>query len=162
MELLSNIAFSDFIIEKLDIDNEDHLLALNYFRDKDALDMCYDVMYDVCTIKTKNLKTEHYYLIKNEDGYFCYLCISNVLDTEKELSYIIKEPVRKKGLATTVLTSVSNLLLAEDIDTTSIILSVKPNNIPGIKLATKCGFIEDKTYSKNYHTYKKQLGVKRN
>ena len=162
MKCLNNQALGEFIIEKLDVYNEEHLFALSEFRDKIALDMCYDVMNDVDMIKTKNFQNENCYLIKNEDGYFCYLCISVGLDTEKELSYIIKESSRKKGLATTILNSISNLLLIEDIDTTSVILSVKPNNIPGIKLATKCGFIEDNTYGKNHRTYKKQLAVKRN
>lgn len=151
------LLFEDFLLEKLDISNEKHISVLSKFRDKAAIDMCYDVFSDVESNR-EGLSDENLYLVKNNDNYFGYLCITNSIDGNRELAYIIQEDVRKGGLGTILLTSVSDFLLNEDINTSNLFLQVKHNNVGGIKLATKCGFAEviPSRYD-DYDTYQKKL-----
>lgn len=151
------LSFDDFELESLDVLNEEHVSILSGFRDDDALDMCYDVFSDVEPSR-EGSSDENLYLVKNNDNYFGYLCITNSIDGNRELAYIIQEDVRKRGLGTILLTSVSDFLLNEDINTSSLFLQVKHNNVGGIKLATKCGFAEiiPSRYD-DYDTYQKKL-----
>lgn len=152
-----DLLFDEFCLEALDILNEGHIDVMEKFRDKVAVDMCYDVMVDVERTKEQLCQCEDYYLIKNSNGYFGYLCISDRFSGEKELSYIIQENLRQKGLGTVVLNTISKYLLEEDVDTSSVILDIKTNNVSGIKLAVKCGFIEVESQDRDYVTYEKRF-----
>lgn len=152
-----DLLFNEFCLEALDIFNEGQIDVMQKFRDKVALIMCYDVMVDVERTKEQLCQCEDYYLIKNSEGYFGYLCIFDRFDGEKELSYIIQENLRQKGLGTVVLNTISKYLLEEDVDTSSVILDIKINNVSGIKLATKCGFVQVESQDKDYVVYEKKI-----
>lgn len=153
-----DLSFQNFCLEKLDVWNEEHVSILKEFRDDDALDMCYDVLVDIELGREYSSQDDNLYLAKNSDGYFGYLCITNSIDGNRELAYIVQDKVRRKGLGTIMLNTVSNFLLDEDVNTSNIFLQISPNNDAGIKLATKCGFLEviPSRYD-HYDTYEKKL-----
>lgn len=152
------LSFQDFSLEKVDVWNEEQVLLLRKFRDAHALEMCYDVLFDVEAGRNYSSQDDNLYFVKNSDGYFGYLCITNSIDGNRELAYIIEESVRKSGLGTILLTSVSDFLLNEDVNTFTLFLQVKRDNIGGIKLATKCGFVESvPSRYDHYDTYQKKL-----
>ena len=91
------LLFNEFYLEALDIFNEGHIDVMQKFRDKVALDMCYDVMVDVERTKEQLCQCEDYYLIKNGNCYFGYLCISDRFYGEKTFIYYSRK-FKTKGL----------------------------------------------------------------
>lgn len=155
----ANLSFDNFELEALDVLNDRHVEILNTFRDKTALEMCYDVMTDVRDEMVYKC-CQGTFLAKNDEGYFGYVYISDNYEGQREMAYIIQENVRKKGLGTIMVTSISDFLLSSDL-ANSVYLFVRPDNVAGIKLATKCGFIRGEEVDNPYNMYSKRLIVKR-
>lgn len=151
-----DLSFGNFKLEKLDVWNEEHIEFLRELRDEQAVEMCHDVMDIVMTEKELKYCCRNLFLATNEDGYFGYMYISNDIEGERELAYIIQEKVRGKGLGTILVTSVSDFLL-ESYLAYSLKLCVRPDNEAGIKLATRCGFMRMDEENEEFDVYSKCL-----
>ena len=131
------IPLGDITLEKLDITNDKHLKTMEDMRDYTAMEMCYDVLLDVNAAALG--KEENSFLVKNEEGYFGYVNISDDKDGDRILCYIVQEKLRGMGLGKIMLTSVSDYLINNGI-ASSVRLYINKKNSAGAGLAVSCGF----------------------
>ena len=131
------IPLEKMTLEKLDVHDQRHLKVVEGFRDPLAMEMCYDVQLDVKALADGREKNS--FLVKNNDGYFGYVHISDNIDDERVLCYIVQEKLRGKGLGKIMLTGVSDYLLDSNFAST-LKLYINKSNYISANLAVQCGF----------------------
>ena len=145
------LPLGDIKLEKLDIHNKKHIKAVRGLRDFKARTMCYDVKQDLDYIK-RGIDEGNNFLVRNDDGYFGYIQISNDYEGTRVLSYVIQKKVRGKGLGKIMLTRVSNYLLDNNL-ADKIKLYVKRKNVVGKRLVESCGFGIESTKIEDVDAY---------
>ena len=139
------IPLDDFTLERIDVTNKKHIRAVRGLRDRTAKKMCFDIKQDVINIK-KHVEEGNSFLVRNEDGYFGYVWISNEKNDQRSMSMIIDRKLRNKGYGRMVLTGVTDYLF-EHCLASAVRVYIKKKNIPSSKMAQKCGFIKDNNFS---------------
>lgn len=135
---ISEIPLGKMTLVKFDLEDKNHREIVERFRDPLAMEMCYDVRSDLKRSYVDDQK--NIFLAKNdEDGYFGYMRISEDMDGDRVLCYIVQEKLRGKGLGRVMLTSVSDYLLDSKLASRLKLYINKSNYISSV-LAISCGF----------------------
>lgn len=137
---LGKIPLGNVTLERLDVCRDKHLRVLGTLRDDVAIEMCYDVQYEIKEQENGVEPIGNHFLFKNDGRYCGYVYISDEYKGERTLAYIVQEKVRCRGIGKVMLTSVSKYLF-DCCDTASLKLNINNDNTAGIGLATSCGFI---------------------
>lgn len=145
------IPLDGFSLERVDINNRDHIRVIKGLRDRTAKKMCFDVRDDIKKMKSGR-DVGNRFLVKSDDDYLGYMYISNDHNNERVLSMIVNKKLRGKGYGKIILTGVSDYLLKSGM-ASSIRMYIKDENIPSAKMALGCGFERERSpipYTSSY------------
>lgn len=132
------IPLENMTLIKFNVYDDKHMNILEEFRDPLAMAMCYDVRVDLERSYVNDQK--NIFLVKNDaDDYFGYMRISEDMDGERILCYIVQEKFRGKGLGKVMLANVSDYLLDSNL-ASSLKLYINKSNYISANLAMQCGF----------------------
>lgn len=148
------IPLDGFSLEKVDINNRDHVRVIKGLRDRTAKRMCFDVRDDIKKMKSGR-DVGNRFLVKSDDDYLGYMYISNDHNNERVLSMIVQEKLRGKGYGEIILTGVSDYLLKSGI-ASSIRLYIKNENIQSTRMALACGFSKDESQISGTSSYSRR------
>ena len=145
------IPLDGFSLERVDINNRDHIRVIKGLRDRTAKKMCFDVRDDIKKMKSGR-DVGNRFLVKSDDDYLGYMYISNDHNNERVLSMIVNKKLRGRGYGKIILTGVSDYLLKSGM-ASSIRMYIKDENIPSAKMALGCGFERERSpipYTSSY------------
>lgn len=145
------IPLDGFSLEKIDINNKEHIKTIKGLRDRTAKKMCYDIGGDIQKIKSGRDEGNRF-LVKSDSDFIGYMYISNNHSDVRVLSMIIQKKLRGRGYGKIILTGVSDYLLKSGM-ASSIRMYIKDENIPSAKMALGCGFERERSpipYTSSY------------
>lgn len=148
------IPLDGFSLEKVDIDNRDHVRVIKGLRDRTAKRMCFDIRDDIKKMKSGR-DVGNRFLVKSDDDYLGYMYVSNDHNNERVLSMIVQEKLRGKGYGKVILTGVSDYLLKSGI-ASSVRLYIKNENIQSTRMSLACGFSKDESQISGTSSYSRR------
>ncbi len=148
------IPLDGFSLERVDINNRDHIRVIKGLRDRTAKKMCFDVRDDIKKMKSGR-DVGNRFLVKSDDDYLGYMYISNDHNNERVLSMIVNKKLRGKGYGKVILTGVSDYLLKSGI-ASSVRLYIKNENIQSTRMALACGFSKDESQISGTSSYSRR------